>query len=191
LSHGAAAGGDAPVVASEARALIVAAMDLRRAEGCTLLYETLKTLHILGTVLLLGNVTVTAFWKVMLDRTGDARQIATGQYLVTVSDWMFTGSGILLIILGGYGAAFLGGYDLLGEPWLVWSQGLFFLSGAIWLCILVPIQIRQARDARGFAHGGTVPPHYRRDARAWLIWGIVATVPLVAALTLMVFKRWP
>jgi uncharacterized membrane protein len=156
-----------------------------------MLYETLKTLHIIGTVLLIGNVTVTAFWKVMADRTGDAKAIAYAQYLVTVTDWMFTGAGIVLTIGGGYGAALVGGYDLFADPWLVWSQILFFASGALWLFLLVPLQIRQAKAARAFAEGGTIPESYRRDARAWLVWGIVATVPLIAALTLMVFKRWP
>ena len=156
-----------------------------------MLYETLKTLHVIGTVLLIGNVTVTAFWKVMADRTRDAKLIAHAQYLVTVTDWMFTGAGIVLTIVGGYGAALAGGYDLLSEPWLVWGQILFAASGCLWLFVLVPLQMRQARAARAFAPASEIPAAYLRDARAWLVWGIVATVPLVAALALMVFKRWP
>jgi hypothetical protein len=37
-------------------------------------------------------------------------------------------------------------------------------------------------------HDGVLPAHYRRDRRSWLIWGIIATVPLVAAIYVMVAK---
>jgi uncharacterized membrane protein len=50
------------------------------------------------------------------------------------------------------------------------------------------LQIRQARAAKGFAAGGDVPDSYRADSRRWLFWGLIATVPLVAATWLMVAK---
>ena len=61
---------------------------------------------------------------------------------------------------------------------------------AIWLFLLVPIQIRQARLARGFADGGPIPEDYRRLGRLWIAWGLVATVPLVAATWIMLRKGW-
>ena len=151
-------------------------------------YRTYKILHIIGIVLLVGNVTVTAFWKVMADRTGDARLIAHAQYLVTWADWFFTVGGIVLVLVGGYGAALVAGYDLFAQPWLVWGQLCFLASGLIWVAILLPAQVRQARMARGFADGGPIPELYWRDARRWLVWGIVATVPLVAGIVVMVMK---
>lgn len=153
-----------------------------------MLYATFKFLHVLGAIILVGNVTVTAVWKVFADRTHDARVVAFGQRLVTITDWTLTASGIVLIVIGGYGAALVGRMNVFGAPWLVWGQILFALSGLIWACILVPAQIRQAREARQFAKGGEIPDSYRRDAKRWLVWGIVATVPLVAAVWLMVVK---
>ena len=33
----------------------------------------LKILHLIGVVLFLGNIIVTAFWKIIADRTGEPR----------------------------------------------------------------------------------------------------------------------
>lgn len=151
-------------------------------------YAIFKILHIVGVVLLIGNVTVTAFWKVMADRSRDARLIAHAQYLVTWADWFFTLGGIVLTIVGGYGAAIVAGYALFAQPWLVWGQLLFLASGLIWAGILLPAQVRQARMARTFADGGQIPAAYWRDAKLWLAWGIVATVPLVTGIVVMVVK---
>ncbi len=151
-------------------------------------YAIYKILHLIGIVLLIGNVTVTAFWKVMADRTRDAKVIAHAQYLVTWADWFFTLGGIVLTIVGGYGAAVVAGFDLFGAPWLVWGQLLFLASGLMWAGILLPAQVRQARLARSFAQGGEIPAAYWRDAKLWLVWGIIATVPLVAGVVVMVIK---
>jgi uncharacterized membrane protein len=151
-------------------------------------YDIMKFLHILGAVILVGNVTITAFWKVFADRTGDARIVAFGQYLVTLTDWIFTLSGIVLTIVGGYGMAFARDFHIFEDLWLILGQLFFVVSGLIWLIVLVPIQIRQAKQARAFASSGSVPKAYWRDARAWLIWGVIATVPLVAAIYVMVAK---
>ncbi len=153
-----------------------------------MLYDVFKLLHVVGVVVLVGNVTVTAFWKVFADRTGEPRLIAHAQHMVTVTDWVFTLGGIVLIYGGGFGAALVAGLDPFEPGWLLWGQLLFAVSGVIWLGVLVPAQIRQARQARAFAAGGAIPEAYRRDGRRWLVWGIVATVPLVAAIWVMVAK---
>ena len=50
------------------------------------MYATFKFLHVLGAIILVGNVTVTAVGKVFADRTHDARVVAFGQRLVTITD---------------------------------------------------------------------------------------------------------
>lgn len=153
-----------------------------------MLYSILKFLHVAGVVVLIGNVTITAYWKVFSDRTNDARVVANAQRAVITADWIFTLPAIALIIIGGYGMAIVGGMDLFGDPWLVWGQLLFFASGILWLGVLVPVQIRQARAAKNFDPDAPIPQSYWRDARLWLIWGIIATVPLVAATYVMIAK---
>lgn len=151
-------------------------------------YDVWKLVHLLGVILLVGNVTVTSIWKLYADRTRDPRIIGFAQRLVTVTDWFFTFWGILLLVAGGYGAAWVAGMDPLRDSWLVWSEALFVAAGVIWLGILVPIQVRQARMARVFAAGGEVPEAYWREGRRWILWGLIATIPLVGALWTMVAK---
>jgi uncharacterized membrane protein len=93
----------------------------------------------------------------------------------------------VLIAVGGYGMAYHAGLDL-GSPWLLIGQGLFGLSGVIWLSILVPAQLRLHRMARDLPDDALLHHAYRRQCRQWLIWGIVATALLVMALFLMIAK---
>jgi uncharacterized membrane protein len=104
------------------------------------------------------------------------------------ADWIFTLSGIALILLGGYGAAHIRGLPLFELSWLVMGQLLFAISGLVWLCILVPLQIRQSRASRRFRPGIEIDDDYLKDARSWLRWGVVATIPLVAAIWIMIAK---
>jgi uncharacterized membrane protein len=152
------------------------------------LYDLLKFAHITGVVMLMGNITVTAIWKFFADRDGRPQVLAFAQKLVTYTDWSMTVWGVVLTMVGGYGMAMLAGWDLVGARWLLWSQVCFVIAGMIWLLIIVPIQRTQARMARGFADGKAVPAAYRAQSRRWLAWGLVSTVPLVAAMWLMVAK---
>ncbi|MEE4536929.1 MAG: DUF2269 domain-containing protein [Erythrobacter sp.] len=149
---------------------------------------TFKFLHYLGIILLAGNITVTAVWKVFADRSDDWRIVAFGQRLVTGTDFGLTIPGIVLTMVGGYGVLFLNGYNLTEPAWLLWSQVLFVVAGLIWLGILVPIQIRQARIAARFDAAGGITAEYRRLSRRWITWGLISTVPLVCVLWLMVAK---
>ena len=152
------------------------------------MYEFFKTLHIIGVILLVGNVTVSAVWKVFADRTCNPPVVAYAQRMITITDWSLTLLGILLISIGGYGVSYAMGQNPFGTSWLIAGQVLFAVSGAIWLGILIPLQVKLARSARRFHSGGEVPEQYWQDCRRWLFWGIVATVPLVAAVFVMVAK---
>ena len=151
-------------------------------------FSLFKFAHILGIVLLLGNITVTAVWKVFADRTSDAAIIAFGQRMVTGTDFGLTLPGIVLTIIGGYGAMYEARYDFPGPAWLMYSQICFVAAGVVWIGVLIPIQVRQARMARQFANAAQVPFEYRALARRWLTWGLFATVPLIAALYFMIYK---
>ena len=152
-------------------------------------YEAWKFVHVLGVILLVGNVTVTSVWKVFADRTREPRTIAFAQRLVSGTDWVFTGGGIVLMIGGGYGMAFGARISLTGAGWLLWSQVLTLVSGLIWLGVLLPIQVRQARiTASEGERGRALPERYWRLARHWIAWGVTATVPLALALWMMIAK---
>lgn len=149
---------------------------------------TFKLLHYLGFILLVGNITVTAVWKVFADRNGDWRIVQFGQNLVTGTDFGLTIPGIILTMIGGYGTLWIQGYSLFDPGWLLWSQIMFATAGVIWLFILVPIQIRQARIANTWTNQNDVTDEYRDLSRRWITWGLISTVPMCVVLWLMIAK---
>ena len=70
-------------------------------------------LHIAGVILLVGNITVTAIWKVFADRTADVAMVAYGQKMVTGTDFGLTVPGIVAIVIGGYGSMYEAGYPII------------------------------------------------------------------------------
>ena len=136
--------------------------------------------------MLMGNITVTAIWKYFADRTQRPEVLAFAQKLVTYTDWSMTVWGVVLLMGGGYFMVFFANWPLT-QHWLLWSQILFVAAGLIWLLVLVPIQIRQARLAATFSDDD-VGDEYRQLSDRWLIWGLISTVPLLAATWLMIAK---
>lgn len=151
-------------------------------------YLWFKTLHVVGVILFVGNLLVTGVWKVLADRTRDGRVIAFAQRLVTVTDASFTGAGAVIVLLTGLLMVVPYEIDFWNVPWLLWGLVLFLASGLLWVLVLVPVQMKQARLARTFADGGEIPEDYWRLARLWTVCGTVATLlPLINVL-LMVYK---
>lgn len=151
-----------------------------------LTYQVAKFLHVTGVAMLMGNITVTAIWKFFADRDGRPEVLGFAQKLVTYTDWSMTMWGVALIMGGGYFMAVSVGLPL-DEGWLLWSQILFVVAGMMWLLVIVPIQVKQARLAKAFSADG-VGDEYRTLSRRWLTWGLISTVPLVGATWLMVAK---
>lgn len=154
------------------------------------LYLVWKFLHITGVVMLMGNITVTAIWKYFADRDGRAPVLAFAQKLITYTDWSMTVWGVVLTMVGGYGLAIQGQFDLF-HGWLLWAQACFVAAGLIWLGRIVPIQIKSARLAKQFGAKdteGPVPESFKALSKQWIFWGLISTVPLVAALWLMIAR---
>lgn len=150
-------------------------------------YLTLKTVHVVAAIVFVGNLVVSALWKVLADRTREPRVIAFGQRLITVTDLAFTGPGATLVLLTGLGMTTYG-YGFFRMAWMQWGLGLFLVSGVIWAAVLLPIQLKQARLAREFARGAPIPDEYWRLGRLWMAFGTVATVLPLVNVYLMVFK---
>ena len=146
------------------------------------------SLHILGVVLFLGNIIVTAVWKMLADRTRNPAVVAYAQRLVTITDIAFTATGVTLIIVSGQVMAQDFGGVFSGPSWLLWGWSLFIASGVIWLAILIPIEVMQERLAIAFRNASTIPDRYWRLSRLWAIFGVIATVLPLFNLYLMVFK---
>jgi len=150
-------------------------------------YLVLKSLHILGVVLFLGNIIVTAFWKILADLSNDGKIISFSQRLVTYTDIIFTGTGVILIaVTGAVMAQSYGSYwDV---KWLFWGISLFAASGLIWVIVLIPVQIILYRIAQSMKNESIVPARYWAYERIWSIFGVIATLLPLVNLYWMVFK---
>lgn len=150
-------------------------------------YSLVKALHLLGVVLFLGNIIVSALWKAMADRSRRPELIAYGQRLITATDFIFTAPGAVLILVTGHLMA--GGHAAVFElTWLRWGWVLFVASGLLWALVLVPVQIQQAKLARRFAVDGEIPENYWRLSQVWMMVGSVVTLLPLLSLGFMVFR---
>lgn len=147
----------------------------------------LKLLHVLGAILVIGNGMVSALWKGLADRTGDGRLVAQAQRSVALSDWIFTLPGALLLLITGLvRMGDLGGMS--AQPWIRRGFELYALIVVLWLAVLVPVQAKQGKLAKGFAQGGEIPSAYRRLRRIWNMVGGIMMLLLLAALAFMVLR---
>ncbi len=149
-------------------------------------YLTFKTIHVLAAIVFVGNIVVTGVWKGLADRTRSREVITFAQRLVTITDYLFTGGGAVVVLMTGL--LMMRSYErtVLEIPWLFWGIALFAVSGTIWLAALVPIQRKQTRLLR--ESGEEIPDAYWRLARAWTLWGTIATVLPLISVYVMVFK---
>ncbi|WP_018986429.1 DUF2269 family protein [Methylophilus methylotrophus] len=150
-------------------------------------YLWLKSLHLLGVVLFLGNIIVTGWWKAMADLTKNPVIIGFAQRQVTLTDYVFTAGGALILLVAGVVNVVVHGMPL-SLTWLRWGLGLFVLSGLIWLFILIPTQIAQAKIAKTFVQGSVITDRYWLLCQRWYIWGLIATLLPLCNLYWMVFK---
>lgn len=150
-------------------------------------YQTWKVIHIVGACLFVGNNLITPFWRFFAERTRDPRVIAFSQRLITLTDCTFTGGGIAWLLIGGHAMAALQP-ELWHHLWFLWGYAFFALSGVLWLTILLPIQVEQARLTRAFAQGGEIPVRFYQLSRRWNIAGALASLLPLASLWLMVHK---
>jgi uncharacterized membrane protein len=152
------------------------------------MYAVIKFLHILGAMLFLGNVIVSAMWKVRADRTDDLATIAFAQRLVGLTDLAFTIPGAAVIAVTGYAMALRRPFPLHGLPWLEWGQGLFWCTVLLYLIVLVPVQRRLIAVADSARRSGAPAPEFRRLSARWALWGGLATLLPLIVLYLMVTK---
>ena len=148
----------------------------------------LLAIHILAAVIFMGNLITAAFWKTRADRSGNLETIALTTRAVLQADYVFTGPGIVLLLVTGIWMAGLTDFARFQEPWLGSSLVLLIVTAIIWAAVLLPLQIRLARLAREGAVSGALDPSYRRASRRWAMFGGIATLLPIVILFLMVLK---
>ena len=146
------------------------------------------TLHLIGVLLMVGNIITAAFWKVRADLTRNPLVIHHAVKNVMTADYFFTIPGLVLIIISGAVMAGQFGVSLVGLNWLTLSLILLLITGFIWLAILIPLQLRMIRYSADSVKTGVISAEYRRASRQWAIYGVAATFLPIVILYLMVMK---
>jgi uncharacterized membrane protein len=150
-------------------------------EGASMFYLIFKMIHLMGVVLFLGNLIISAYWKIRADRTHDLKFIVFAYEEVIRTDYFFTLPGAVMILGGGCGMVWLIGYPFLQMPWLVWSTILLGIAGVLWATVLAPCQRKMLRLAEQGLVTGRADARLVCLARIWYLVGSTATMlPLVA-----------
>ena len=151
------------------------------------LYLTLKWLHILSSVVLVGTGLGSAYYMFFANRSRDLAAQAVVTRLVVQADWWFTTPTVLLQPATGLAMVHLAGFPL-STPWIAASLALYAIAGLCWLPV-VWLQIRMRALAQQAAEAGTpLAPLYWRYARWWEALGYPAFAAMVVVFYLMVAK---
>ena len=142
----------------------------------------LRTLHVAGAVLLLGNVTVTGFWAAFLYRARDLVPFRPVAHAILWADFVFTLAGGALLTVSGILLVVRRGYRPLETPWLLHGIVALAVATVIWLAVLLPDQWRLERLAPGDDRG------LRRLFLRWSVVGWADTLILFYGLWAMVGK---
>ncbi len=147
----------------------------------------IKTLHILGVVLFLGNIIISAVWRLLAQKANDKAIHKFSIKLIQSTDYLFTVPGVVLIAVTGHMLATgLGGIGAHG--WIYHSYALLSVSALIWVVGLLPIQRKQMRlidESHSLKEAGI---RYKTLNKWWSVLGIIATVLPLIALYLMVVR---
>jgi uncharacterized membrane protein len=153
------------------------------------MYIALKILHVAAVIIFLGNLVTGILWKIHGDQTNDPAIIRhTIAGLIRADSW-FTIPGVVLILIGGFGAAIVGGLPLLGTPWILWGIILFTISGIAYMARVVPLQRQMLTVARSGVESGNFDRNrYRALSRSWNVWGTIALLTPALAMIAMIAK---
>ena len=142
----------------------------------------LRALHVLGAVLLLGNVTITGFWASYLYRARARVPFRPVARAILWTDLVFTLLGGTMLTVSGILLTIRRGYSVEETRWLLEGIVVLGVSTLLWLTVLLPVQIRLER----------LPPsadsELRRLFLRWSVVGWAATLLLFYGLWTMVAK---
>jgi uncharacterized membrane protein len=152
------------------------------------MYLVLKLVHVFAVIVFLGNIIVGAFWKQYADQTRDPKIIAHTVAAIIRADRIFTIPAIVVLVIGGFGAAAVGHLSILGTGWILWGLALFIISG---ICF-GPIS-RAQRTLYALAQAATQSgsmdwTSYERVSGTWNVFGIIATLAPIFATAIMILK---
>jgi len=151
-------------------------------------YLFLKLLHVTSVIAFLGNITTGLFWANHAHKSRDFKLIASAFDGIIRSDRLFTGPGVVGILVTGFSAAIVAKVPILSTGWIFWSIILFSISGLVFGVWVAPLQ-RKIRDAARAADSTDLTwQKYTKLYKSWEVWGLVALMTPVVAMIIMVMK---
>ena len=152
-----------------------------------MLYELVKTVHILSATVLFGTGLGIAFFFLMGMRSGDPAAAWFAARTTAIADMIFTLTAGAVQPVSGLALIGLTGQDPV-QGWLVATYVLYGLALACWLPV-VWLQLRIRDMWRARLDGAVVDEALlRRRVRLWFVLGWPAFGGLIAIFWLMVAK---
>lgn len=151
-------------------------------------YPLLKLLHIAAVIIFLGNIITGHFWVHIAMKSRDLAIVRHSIKGVVRSDKVFTMPAVVVIIVGGILAAYIGNIPVLRTGWILWSIGLFSLSGVIFsarLSVVLRKMLQISSDSGDMEQKWI---SLDRLYKQWNIWAVTAILLPLAALVMMVLK---
>src|SRR5438309_3723132 len=143
-------------------------------------------LHILGAVLFLGNITVTAAWMTWAVGQKDARVAAFASAGVNRADRWFTSPGMIVLLLSGLTLTNLAwggwlGFTTSPNRWIFVGLTLLIATGALYGAVIRRYQHEMVRMSSEAAQtNAPLPEQFAAVLRKWTLWGAIDTIlPLV------------
>lgn len=151
------------------------------------MYEWLKWLHILSSVVMVGTGFGSAFYLFMANRSGNLQAQWVVSRLVVKADWWFTTPSVIIQPLSGLAMTHLAGWPL-SATWLQWTYLLYALAALCWLPVLW-LQLRMHDMLQHAVSSSTpLPATYWRYARMWEWLGYPTFTAMVVIYWMMVAK---
>ncbi|MBX7190527.1 MAG: DUF2269 domain-containing protein [Sandaracinaceae bacterium] len=152
--------------------------------GLWLSYELHKILHILGAVLVVGNLSVGPLWIVLAWRTRDPKLLGWAAKTIAWADLVFTLPGIHLLLWNGLAlASVFGGVN--AQPWLFQTVVMLVVAAIFAPTVVLYYQEKLIEKAEALAPRDEV----NRWLFRWSLWGSVVMLPFGAAFFTMVAKH--
>jgi uncharacterized membrane protein len=151
------------------------------------MYEWLKLIHILSSVLMVGTGFGSAFYLYMANRSRNLQAQLIVSRLVVKADWWFTTPTVIIQPVSGIAMAHLAGWPM-DATWLLWTYGLYALAALCWLPV-VWLQIQMHNMLKTADETSTeLPMNFWRHAHYWELLGYPAFVAMGVIYWLMVAK---
>jgi uncharacterized membrane protein len=153
-------------------------------------YLLLRTLHILGAMVLFGTGIGIAFFAWFGYRRAlrdDSIGLLRGVLALTViADTVFTATAAVLQPITGFALWHMTLNDWT-HPWFLLVMALYVGVGVCWLpVVILQIQLRNAANkAESIA---ALTPQFHQQFRRWFVLGVPAFVMMLGLLVLMVFR---